>query len=70
MTGNEFLKKAKRYAKDNDLEFRFEKRKGKGSHGRLYIGTHFTTIKDRKKELKPGLFRAMLDQLGIKPEEF
>jgi mRNA interferase HicA len=38
---------------------------GKGSHGRLYIGSRFTTMKDRKKEIGPGLLKAMLDQLGL-----
>ncbi len=38
---------------------------GKGSHGRLYYGHRFTTLKDRKKEIGPGLLKAMLDQLGL-----
>jgi mRNA interferase HicA len=38
---------------------------GKGSHGRLYYGDRFTTLKDRKKEIGPGLFDAMLTQLGL-----
>jgi mRNA interferase HicA len=38
---------------------------GKGSHGRLYYGGRFTTLKDRKKEIGPGLLTAMLDQLGL-----
>ena len=70
VTGNEFLKRVKRYSKANDLAYRFEARKGKGSHGRLYVGSQFTTIKDRKKELGKGLLSAMLDQLDIKPEDF
>ncbi len=43
----------------------FDRGHGKGSHGRLYYGAHFTTLKDRKKEIGPGLLKAMLDQLGI-----
>jgi mRNA interferase HicA len=38
---------------------------GKGSHGRLYFGDRFTTLKDRRKEIGPGLLKAMLDQLGL-----
>jgi hypothetical protein len=38
---------------------------GKGSHGRLYYGNRFTTLKDRRKEIGPGLLKAMLDQLGL-----
>jgi mRNA interferase HicA len=37
----------------------------KGSHGRLYYGNRFTTLKDRKKEIGPGLLNAMLAQLGL-----
>ncbi len=43
---------------------------GKGSHGRLYYGDRFTTLKDRKKEIGPGLLKAMLDQLGLTKEDF
>ena len=30
-----------------------------------YYGDRFTTLKDRKKEIGPGLLKAMLDQLGL-----
>ncbi len=43
----------------------FEAGRGKGSHGRLYFGDRFTTLKDRRKEIGPGLLSAMLDQLGL-----
>jgi len=43
----------------------FDKRHGKGSHGTLYYGARKTTVKDRKKEIGPGLFSAMLEQLGL-----
>ena len=42
---------------------------GKGSHGRLYFGDRFTTLKDRRKEIGPGLLAAMLDQLGLKRDD-
>ena len=44
---------------------RFESRPGKGSHGRLYYGERFTTVKDRRKEIEAGLLGAMLRQLGL-----
>ncbi len=44
---------------------RFEARHGKGSHGRLYYGERFTTVKDRKKEIGPGLLRKMLTDLSL-----
>lgn len=43
----------------------FDVGRGKGSHGRLYYGERFTTLKDRKKEIGPGLLKAMLEQLGL-----
>ncbi len=43
----------------------FDRGHGKGSHGRLYFGPRFTTLKDRKKEIGPGLLNAMLTQLGL-----
>ncbi len=43
----------------------FDRGHGKGSHGRLYYEGRFTTMKDRKKEIGPGLLNAMLAQLGL-----
>jgi hypothetical protein len=43
----------------------FDTGHGKGSHGRLYYGERFTTLKDRRKEIGPGLLSAMLAQLGL-----
>jgi mRNA interferase HicA len=42
---------------------------GKGSHGRLYYGDRFATLKDRKKEIGKGLLKAMCPQLGIHPDD-
>ncbi len=47
----------------------FDPSHGKGGHGRLYYGQRFTTLKDRKKEIGPGLLNAMLDQLGLTKED-
>jgi len=33
--------------------------KGKGSHGRLYFGEEFTTLKDREKEIGRDLLAKM-----------
>jgi len=43
----------------------FRTERGKGSHGTLYYGERFTVLKDRRKELSPGLLLAMLKQLGL-----
>jgi mRNA interferase HicA len=67
--GSEFLNRAKKLADRKGLHYEFLASKGKGSHGKLYLGSASTTVKDRRKELGPGLLRAMCKQLGIDPDE-
>lgn len=68
MKSREFIRRARSYARKTEQEFRFDPTRGKGSHGRLYIGTHFTTVK--QGELSKGILAAMLRQLGIDRKEF
>lgn len=63
------IRRLRRLARTRGLTVRFEPGRGKGSHGRLYLGNAFTTLKDRRKELGPGLLRAMLRQLGVNPSD-
>ena len=65
MNGNEFLKKLKKLGKQSNTAVRFETKRGKGSHGTLYYGHLKTILKDRKKEIGPGLFSKMLADLGL-----
>jgi hypothetical protein len=65
MNGGEFERKIKRIGRDRGVAVAFDRGHGKGSHGRLYYGSRFTTLKDRKKEIGPGLLNAMLLQLGL-----
>ena len=65
MTGADFIRKVRRMARRSGIPVRFESRRGKGSHGRLYYGSRFTTVKDRRKEIGPGLLRKMLRDLGL-----
>lgn len=58
MNGTEFARRAKRYAKNAGLEFRFNRSEGKGSHGRLYLGGKTTFVK--RSEIGKGLLAAML----------
>ena len=51
------------------MAVRFDPRTGKGSHGRLYFGNRFTTVKDRRKDLGQGLLSAMLRQLGLSRDD-
>lgn len=64
-TGNEFERRIKKIGRKRGISVSFDSGRGKGSHGRLYYGNRFTTLKDRRKEIGPGLLSAMLDQLGL-----
>jgi len=65
MTGSEFERKVRALGRKRGVVVSFDRGRGKGSHGRLYYGERFTTLKDRKKEIGPGLLNAMLAQLGL-----
>jgi mRNA interferase HicA len=69
VTGAEFIRQIRKKAKARHIEVRFEARPGKGSHGRLYYGVRFTTVKDRKKEIGPGLLLKMLTDLGLSRDD-
>lgn len=36
----------------------------------VHYGGRFTTLKDRKKEIGPGLLASMLRDLGIRKQDF
>ncbi|MEW6038533.1 MAG: type II toxin-antitoxin system HicA family toxin [Pseudomonadota bacterium] len=65
MKGSEFLKRVKAYAKAQGLSCTHDKKRGKGSHGTLYLGDAKTILRNPKDELKDGTLHAMLKQLGI-----
>ncbi len=65
VTGNEFERRIKKLGRKRGVAVSFDRGQGKGSHGRLYYGNRFTTLKDRKREIGPGLLNAMLGQLGL-----
>lgn len=48
---------------------RYDGKPGKGSHGRIYYGAAFATIKDPFKEIGRGLLNKMLADLGIGKDE-
>lgn len=47
------------------MTVQYDGKPGKGSHGRVYYGSTFTTIKDLNKELGPGLLNKMLKDLRL-----
>jgi len=65
MKGAEFERRIRRLAKRSNLACVFVGDKGKGSHGRLYLGEEFTTLKDRKKEIGRDLLVKMCRDLKI-----
>ena len=68
MDGREFVRRARRYARKNKVDFSFDPIKGKGSHSEVRIGGRRTIVK--RGELRRGLLSAMLKQLEIDPREF
>ena len=68
MTSREFISRAREYARRTGQSFRFDPALGKGSHGRVYVGSRFTSV--QRGELKKGMLAAMLRQLNIDRREF
>ena len=62
MNGRQFIARARKWARQRDLEVHFVASEGSGSHG--------TTVKDRKKEIGKGLLNKMLADLGIDRDDF
>ena len=70
MKAAEFIRRARRYSRQTGLEFQYDPRKGKGSHGRIFVGECLTTIKSSNKNIGGGLLRKMLKDLNIDPMDF
>jgi hypothetical protein len=68
MNGAQFTRRAKEWAKANGQPFAVEASRGKGGHQIVRVGSNWTTV--QTGELKPGVFHAMLKQLGIPKETF
>ena len=69
MTGHEFLRKLKTLAKARQVAMVYDPGHGKGSHGRVSLGSAFTALKDPKQEIGVGLLQKMCRDLGIKPAD-
>jgi mRNA interferase HicA len=67
--GNEFLKRTRRYARERGLAWSWHPDLGKGSHGVLSVGVHWTTVRNPRDEIKTGTLLAMLRQPGIRRNE-
>ena len=69
MTGNEFIRKLRAFAKLRDVSMRMDSSRGKGSHQTVYYGSTFTVMRNLKDELKTGTLHGMCTQLGIKAND-
>lgn len=65
MKGSEFIRRIERIGYERKLTVKYVPRRGKGSHGTLFLGTRFTIVRNSKDELKTGTLHGMLKQLGI-----
>ena len=69
VNGAEFARRVSKLGKQRGVVVWLDERHGKGSHARLYFGTAFTTVKDRRKEIGKGLLASMLRDLGLSLED-
>ena len=65
MKSGEFVDRIKRLGRSRGVAVVLDDTRGKGSHATLYFGSRRTTVKDRRKEIGPGLQNAMLTQLRL-----
>ena len=70
MKGRDFLVRVISIGRERRVPVRTDTKRGKGSHITIYYGTRKTVVKDRRKELPPGLLSAMIRQLGLIRSDF
>ena len=69
MKGSELVRRVRKVGRKRGIEVLFAPERGKGSHGTLYFGSHFTIVRNLKDELKTGTLHAILKQLGLTLED-
>jgi len=69
MTGREFIKAVRKWARRRGIAVQLDTDHGKGSHATLHVGNRRTTIKYRRKEIGTSLLHAMCKQPGIDPDD-
>ena len=65
MKGRDFIDRVFEIGRERGITVRIDAERGKGSHITLYYGDRFTIVKDRRKQIRPGLLSAMIRQLGL-----
>ncbi len=69
MNGKEFIDRVTALGRRRDVPVRVDAKRGRGSHVMLYYGDRKTVVKDRRKDIGPGLQSAMTRQLGLDPAD-
>ncbi len=70
MKGREFIERISGIGRERGVPVRIDTERGKGSHVTLYYGSRFTIVKDRRKDIGPGLLSSMIRQLGLARRDF
>ena len=68
--GRDFIQRVTELGRERNVPVRIDAKRGKGSHVTLYYGDRKTMVKDRRKEIGPGLQSAMIRQLGLDTSDF
>ena len=68
MNRNEFLRRARRYARNNGLDYGFNSDRGKGGHIQVSIGELHTFVPEG--EIRTGTLFSILKDLNINPRRF
>ena len=67
VNGKEFIERVTALGYRRGVQVRVDAKRGKGSHVMLYHGDRKTVVKDRRKDIGPGLLAAMTRQLELEP---
>ncbi len=70
MNGRDFIERVFGIGRERGVPVRIDTERGKGSHVTLYYGSRFTIVKDRRKDIGPGLLSAMIRQPGLVRNDF
>ena len=70
VTGREFIRRVTRIGRERDVSVSVNTERGRGSHITLYYGSRHTVVKDRRKEIGPGLLSRMIRDLGLERQDF
>ena len=68
--GKAFIERVAELGRERGVPARLDAKRGMGSHATVYYGDWNTVVKDRPKDIGPGLLAAMIRQLELNPDDF